>query len=216
MKGEQQACRLLSLPLFFMSDMQTLVQREMCADSLHPPLLNSVACGFLRPFVSCQSIRCEALWHQQEVLGECIQSLVGLEVPSDGQERICSTWWVLLWLQILGMSEWWEKGLDRNVPVGFTWCCWAGWKMSLSKGCNQMCWEQPELLVSLQLEAQWTSCLCLWLGVYLHKMSWVSYLAACPDPICSWDKILCSWRHLQWQQGREIKSIGKQSGAFLK
>lgn len=53
MKGEQQACRLLSLPLFFMSDMQTLVQREMCADSLHPPLLNSVACGFLRLFVSC-------------------------------------------------------------------------------------------------------------------------------------------------------------------
>lgn len=75
--------------------------------------------------------------------------------------------------------------------------------------------------VSLQLEAQWTSCLWLWLGVYLHKMSWMSYLAvsdfaACPDPICSRDKMLYSWRHLQWQQGRETKSIGKGSGAFLK
>lgn len=53
MKGEQRTSRLLSLPLFFMSDVQTLVQREMCADNLHPSLPISVACGFLLFYVPC-------------------------------------------------------------------------------------------------------------------------------------------------------------------
>lgn len=39
-------------------------------------------------------------------------------------------------------------------------------------------------------------------------MPWMSYLAvsdftACPDPICSQEKMLCCWRHPQWQQGIE-------------
>lgn len=61
-----------------------------------------------------------------------------------------------------------------------------GWEMRLSEGCDQMCWGQPELLVSSQLEAQLplfvAQCIspknamdvlsrCLW----LHSLSW-SYL----------------------------------------
>lgn len=52
----KQASRLLSLPLFFVSDVQILVQREMCAENLHPSLPTSVAFGFLLLYVSCQSI----------------------------------------------------------------------------------------------------------------------------------------------------------------
>lgn len=76
--------------------------------------------------------------------------------------------------------------------------------MRSSECCNQVHRAQAELLLSSQLEARQTNWLYLWLNIYLHKMSWMSYsaisdFAACPDSICSWDKLLCSWRHLQRQ-----------------
>lgn len=82
-----------------------------------------------------------------------------------------------------------------------------------SKACDQVCWGQTEHLVSSQLEAQRTECLCLCLSIYLHEIAWMFYLTtsdfpAYPHSICSRDKLLCSWRHLQWQlYQREEKNL---------